>query len=521
MLSLSTRRAWVDAIRQEGSGVRLAAHVDFGVDELLMSDLSQFAQATDYDTCWAARLTNGDGSLAYPHLLQALTERQHPNGSWGSRIPYSHDRVLSTIAVVLLLSRFGYRRRDREQCSAGERYIWRQASELEHDVHPTVGFEMILPALLWEGRELDLDLPYAQLRHYEAERAQKLSVLPDRRLFETRTTALFSLEAFPDRVDLDDASTLLLEDGSMAGSPSATAWFLGQVPDWRTRYPQSTAYLENLLRRNDSGLPAIAPCGIFARTWVLYYLYWGGLLAGRKDLLRPHHEYLLDHWHPDGVGFSPPMFPDSDDTSMALLALHRAGYDVDGTSLLAYERDKHFAVFNHELQPSISANLHILEALKTFPKHDRRRVRDKIIDYVFAERRPGGYWGDKWHGSVYYPTSQALMALLPHTPHRMDDSLNWLLSTQRTDGSWGQYAPTVEETALVLLPLLLYHRAGWSIPKQSLRLAARYLLSNEGSFEQDYAELWTAKVLFAPSSIIQSIVLGALGLYLDTFEDLG
>lgn len=497
--------------------MRLAAYVNEAVDELLRADLSQFTQATVYDTCWAARLTNEDGSLAYPHLLQALIERQHPDGSWGSRVPYVHDRVLSTLAVVLLLRRFGHRKRDREQCSAGERYICRKACDLEHDVHPTVGFEMILPALLKEGRELGLDLPYAQLQRYETLRAEKLSVLPDR-LFKTRTTALHSLEAFPDRFDSDDASSLLLEDGSMAGSPSATAWFLGRVADWRTRYPQSTAYLEDLLRLNDAGLPAMAPCGIFARTWVLYYLHSGGLLASRKDLSRPHHEYLLDHWHPDGVGFSSAMFPDSDDTSMTLLALHRAGYEVDGTPLLAYERDEHFAVFEHELQPSISANLHILEALETFPKHARRRVRDKIIDYVLAERQPGGYWGDKWHGSIYYPTSQALMALLPHTPNRMGNTLNWILSTQRTDGSWGQYAPTVEETALVLLALLLYQRAGWSLPEQPLRLAARYLLSKEGPFEQGYTELWTAKVLYAPPSIIRSVTLAALGLYQDTFE---
>ena len=500
--------------------MRFAAHLNVAVDELLKEDLSQFAQATDYDTCWAARLTNEDGSLAYPHLLQALRDRQRPDGSWGSRTAYVHDRVLSTLAI-LLLSRFENRRHNRDQWAAGEQYIWQQAQELEHDIHPTVGFEMILPALLEEGKELGLDLPYAQLRHYEARRAEKLSVLPARQLFETRTTALFSLEAFPGRVDVDSASSLLLEDGSMAGSPSATAWFLGQVPDWRTRFPQSTMYLENLLRRNASGLPAMAPCGIFARTWVLYYLHQGGLLNDRKDLLRSHYQYLREHWHPKGVGFSPYMFPDSDDTSMTLLALYRAGYDVDGTSLLAYERDEHFAVFEYELQPSISANLHILEALETLPRHDRQRVRDKIIDYIFCERRSGGYWDDKWHGSVYYPTSQALMALLPHAPDRMDDSLNWLLSTQHADGSWGQYAPTVEETALALLPLLLYRRAGWPIPKQPLRLAARYLLSQEGLSEGDYVELWTAKVLFAPSCIIRSIVLAALGLYLDTFKDLG
>jgi halimadienyl-diphosphate synthase len=512
--------AWLDAIEGGRYSVRLAAYLNVAVDELLKADLSQFDQATVYDTCWAARLTNEDGSLAYPHLLQALMERQHPDGSWGSRAPYVHDRVLSTLAV-LLLRRFGHRRYNREQWLAGERYIWEHTGELEHDVHPTVGFEMILPVLLDEGKELGLDLPYVQLRRYEAERAEKLKVLPLQRLLEIRTTALFSLEAFPGYGDMDSASSVLLEDGSMAGSPSATAWFLGQVPDWRTHYPQSTAYLENLLRRYDSGLPAMAPCGIFARTWVLYYLYWGGLLAGRKDLLRSHYQYLLDHWHLEGVGFSPFMFPDSDDTSMALLALYRAGYDVDGTPLLAYERDEHFAVFNYELQPSISANLHILEAVDTLPKRDRPRVRDKIIDYVFAERQPGGYWGDKWHGSVYYPTSQALMALLPYAPDRMAKSVEWLLSNQRADGSWGQYAPTVEETALVLLPLLLYRRAGWSLPKHHLRLAVRYLLSQEESSEKNYSELWTAKVLFAPASIIRSMVLAAIGLYLDTFGGLG
>src|SRR4028118_1781062 len=89
--------------RLEGGrfGMGFAAHLNVAVDELLNENLSQFAQATVYDTCWAARLPNADGSLAYPHLLQALRDRQHPDGSWGSRIPYSPDRMLGTLAGVL------------------------------------------------------------------------------------------------------------------------------------------------------------------------------------------------------------------------------------------------------------------------------------------------------------------------------------------------------------------------------------------------------------------------------------
>jgi hypothetical protein len=54
-----------------------------------------------------------------------------------------------------------------------------------------------------------------------------------------------------------------------------------------------------------------------------------------------------------------------------------------------------------------------------------------------------------------------------------------------------------------------------------LRLAARYLIANEMPFKDDYPELWIAKALYAPTFVIRSIVIAALGLYLDTFGDKG
>jgi halimadienyl-diphosphate synthase len=501
--------------------MRLSTYLHFAVDELLESDLSYLSRTADYDTCWAARLTNEDGRLAYPYLLDELLGRQHPDGSWGSREPYGYDRLLTTLAVVLLLARSGGRQRDKEQRLAGQRYIWQQAAELDLGVHPTVGFEMIVPTLLNEGRELNLDLPYALLGHYEKEREEKLRLLPMQRLLETRTTALFSLEAFAGNIDLKAAENVLSRDGSMATSPSATAWLLGHVPDWRTRFPKSAAYVEGLLARYGDGLPTIAPYDVFARAWLLYYLYHGGLLDGHEEPLRPHYQYLREHWSAEGIGWSSTAIPDSDDTAMVLLALHRAGYDVDGTLLLSYEREQHFAVFDYERDPSISANLHILEASHILPKRDRQRVRDKILNYVFRERQRGTLWIDKWHASFYYPTSQALVTLLPYAPDEMDDTLRWLFSTQQADGSWGQYTSTVEETALVLVALLLCHRAGRSMPQGPMRRAARYLLANEAPFSDEHPELWIAKTLFAPTFVIRSIVLAALSLYQETFGDIG
>ena len=140
-------------------------------------------------------------------------------------------------------------------------------------LEPTLGFELILPALLEEAHGLGLNLPYAELHGYREARAEKLRILPTQRLFETRTTALFSLEAFTDNVDVEVAASLFSDNGSMVDSPSATAWLLGQFPDWRSRFPQSAVYLEDSMSRNGRGLPVVAPCGIFLRAWVLYYLY--------------------------------------------------------------------------------------------------------------------------------------------------------------------------------------------------------------------------------------------------------
>jgi halimadienyl-diphosphate synthase len=154
---------------------------------------------------------------------------------------------------------------------------------------------------------------------------------------------------------------------------------------------------------------------------------------------------LLDfseNWQHDGVGWALGGLPDYDDTAMVLLALQRAGYEVDGRCLLAYERDQHFAVFNQELHHSISADLHILEALETLPERDRPRVRDKILGYLLGACHYGTYWSDKWYTSIYYPTSQALMTLPACMPDEVDSTLRWFLCMQHPNGAWGQYFPT-------------------------------------------------------------------------------
>jgi hypothetical protein len=69
--------------------------------------------------------------------------------------------------------------------------------------------------LVGESRELGVSLPYAQLQNYESERTKNLGILPTQRLFDVWTVALFSLKAFADELDVEGATKLLLNDGSM------------------------------------------------------------------------------------------------------------------------------------------------------------------------------------------------------------------------------------------------------------------------------------------------------------------
>ena len=88
-------------VARAGGNARLSTYLDDAVDSILRRETSRSIQPTDYDTCWVARLVDPDGTLAYPDLLRELLERQHPDGSWGGRIPYVHDRLLTTLAIVL------------------------------------------------------------------------------------------------------------------------------------------------------------------------------------------------------------------------------------------------------------------------------------------------------------------------------------------------------------------------------------------------------------------------------------
>jgi halimadienyl-diphosphate synthase len=87
-------------------------------------------------------------------------------------------------------------------------------------------------------------------------------------------------------------------------------------------------------------------------------------------------------------------------------------------------------------------------------------------------------------------------------------SVEWFLSTQRKDGSWGYYnIATAEETAYALQALLIWKRNGGKVPRIALEKGISWLKENK---EEPYPALWICKALYSPELIIRSTIYSAL-----------
>lgn len=466
---------------------------------------------TAYDTAWVCRVTDQPRSRcpSFPQSLEWLRRRQFPNGSWGSEIEYYHDRILSTLSAILALAEVGSQNGDRKAILRGERYIWEKFDALQFDPHDTVGFELILPTLFEQGKELGLDLPYDRCERYRQIRAEKLNMIPSEMLYSRKVSSTHSLEFMGKSLNPDALPDLQESNGSFGYSPAATAYALNFDPN---NQPARNYLAETLCVGGGAAMSA-HPVEVFNKSWVLYNLELAGCLPDYQEQARPHLEYLWKCWDNEhGVGFSR-HYPvaDLDDTAVVFKLLRRAGYPVNPEVFLRYEKETHFTCYTFERTPSIGANVHLLDALNTCLgfEHRPRMVR-KILRFLRTSRLQDAFWSDKWHISPYYMTSHAVIALLGFDHELAHDAVQWILYTQRPDGSWGYYRPTAEETAYCLQALLSYHHAAGKIDSDVIYRAADYLARH-----LDYCEMpamWIEKCLYVPEHIVEATILSALAM---------
>ena len=472
-----------------------------------------------YDTAWIARLPEADqpDRPAFPESLDWLCTHQHPDGSWGGQFPYYHDRIISTLAALLSLTRWRGGINSSESCERGLRYIWQNAVNLPHDPYETVGFELIIPTLMEEARRSQLRLPYDYFDKYNHIRDRKLARIPAKWLYNRQNPALYSLEFMGDSLDRELAASIQEENGSIGDSPSATSYFLMALGE----EPHARRYIAEVMAGNGGGAIFSFPLEIFERAWVLYNLDLAGLLPLLREEARPHLDYLRQVWDKrEGVSFSRCYSArDLDDSAITFKMLFRAAqlyddprYLVSLDFLPTYAEKDHFRTFRFETDASLSSNIHLLDALVACGDGPTVSAAiERILAFMRRTRSLKAFWFDKWHASPYYVTAHAILAA-SFARELIEDAVFWMVNTQNADGSWGHYGcPSVEESAYALQCLLIYQRKTGKVPRETLDRAATFLRAHQN--DRDHPPFWISKTLFAPLYIIEAAVISALAMY--------
>lgn len=470
--------------------------------------------STAYDTAWTARLGEIDWSISSQSLAW-LVENQLPDGSWGALRPvYYHDRVLCTLAAMIALTYRGRRGHDKVQVENGklalERILSGATRELQLDPNgATVGFEMIAPILAEEAERLGLikNKGDSILGRLSKQRVKKLSYLKGK-MINRHVTMAFSAEmSGTDGQHMLDIENLQESDGSVGVSPSATAYFATYI---KPGDEASLNYLRST-RNPDGGMPNVAPFDVFEIGWTLWNL---SLIPdlNHTDKLKPHLEFLSSAWQPKvGIGFaSGYSVKDSDDTSLVYETLLRYGIEKDLDGVLAYEEEDHFRCFDLEVNPSISANIHVLGALAQSGLDKTNSSVEKVLGFLRRSKEKHlPFWADKWHSSAYYATAHAIIACAGVDNELVAESVEWIIKTQNQDGSWGTYLSTAEETAYALQALWVWDQKVARVPNDVLKNGARWLREH---MDDPYPPLWIGKCLYSPNLVIRSAIISALAL---------
>jgi halimadienyl-diphosphate synthase len=407
------------------------------------------------------------------------------------------------LAAILALLEWGDCHRDRPAIERGLMYIWAQAERLDHE-HETIGFEVILPTLLAKCRDLGLDLPWLAFERYTAMRQQKLAKIPEEMRYTRGTTLAFSFEFMGDDFELEKAWSLQEHNGSVGVSPSATAYLLTRQPG----NANARRYIDQVAQAYQGRAPQVFPFDVFETAWSLWNLLLVGLVREQEPVLVQCARNLKALWdRGKGVGFSSSYsVSDADVSAIVFDLLTMAGLEPDPAPLYRFELEDCFGCYPFERNPSTSANIHVLQALKTV---DRGRA-DKVAKWLRRVQVEGGFWTAKWHASPYYPTAHAVMALIGVDQDLARSAVEWILDTQQSDGGWGYYGvPTAEETAYCLQALSVYDHIVKPVGRSVLDRGGESLLARMHTMPA----LWIGKCLYTPVRVVESAICSALAMF--------
>lgn len=492
-------------------------------DLLRMAGTGNYMSNTAYDTAWVARLKEVDSQLSN-QALGWITENQLSDGSWGAEFPfYYHDRVICTLSSMIALTYRGRRYQDKVQIQRGLEALDKITAGatkglLLDSSGATVGFELIVPTLVAEAENLGILKQQGEriLGRLARLRDIKMRKLEGVKVSRHITVAHSAEMAGTDKLHLLDIDNLQEQNGSVGCSPSATAYFALSVKPGDSR---ALSYLSPIVSSRNGGAPTLAPIETFELIWVLWNLSLTDLFQQNQeiaDICNAHLDFLEKEWKPGkGLGFSQYFsLTDSDDTSVAYELMSKYGRKPEIDAILQYEEAEWFRCFQYEANPSVDVNVHVLGALKQAGYHKLHPSVRKALNFIRSKRTAGQYWLDKWHLSPSYTTAHTVISARGYDDKLCEESINWILDTQKANGSWGFFnRSTAEETAYCIQALATWQKYSGKSFSDQIQRAGQWLSKN---CEPPYPPLWMDKSLYCPEILVKSCILSALALVDET-----
>ncbi|MFV2177871.1 squalene--hopene cyclase [Actinomadura sp. LOL_016] len=268
----------------------------------------------------------------------------------------------------------------------------------------------------------------------------------------------------------------------------------------------------------DAGVPGDDPVLRRAADWVL-----GEEITGPGDWSVRRPNLPPGGW---AFEFDNDVYPDTDDTAEAILALDRvdhpdaepaieravrwmagmaskdggfAAFDADNTRELC--RRLPFCDFGEVIDPpSADVTAHVVEALARRGMADSLTVKRAVVWLLKAQERDGSWFG-RWGANHVYGTGAAVPALIaagvrPGRP-AIRRAVRWLERHQRADGGWGEDlrsyddpgwigrgTSTPSQTAWALLALLAAGERGPAVDR-----GVRWLIEHQrpdGTWDEDH-----------------------------------
>ncbi|MDG4766717.1 prenyltransferase/squalene oxidase repeat-containing protein [Solwaraspora sp. WMMD406] len=483
--------------------------------------------------------------------VRYLLGRQHPDGSWGP--PGGYGLVPTLSATEALLAGGPMSADGTVPSTAYDEAALRGLAAVRRMLTPvlavalpdTPAADIIVPALVAKvNRRLDRRrvVPSAPGRWTDQPPLSLPAGLDSRRLAAVRlllgtggrlpAKLLHALEVLTDEPGPVRVPTAApgrpgppAGPGTIGGSPAATAAWLGIVGTDHTGADEARAYLRTVVREYGGPVPCATPITVFERAWVLATML-------RCDLpIRVPPEVvagLRDAVTPTGAAAGAGLPADADTTGVVLHVLALLGEPADPTVLRGYQVDGHFATWPDEDGASVTTNAHVLDALGTVvatgawgtvaggsayrrDHTDLAAARRSVTAWLCDRQQPDGCWSDRWHASPYYATAACALALHEHgtgprSAAAVLRAVDWVLRTQRPDGSWGRWQGTTEETAYAVQVLLATTTPPSARMRDAALRGARHLRLSD--VDRGPA-LWHDKDLYQPVSVVRATVIGA------------